>query len=105
MSGLMLRERLLTSNDRDSVRSVARTVTLTALRRLDRSRKSEVVRFLQEAGLIDKRRGSPVRLAGAILVGADLGNTNLTERQPEGRNPHRRLLDGRRPHAKLTSEH
>lgn len=52
MSELMLNKKLLSSNEGDAVRSVARTVTLTALRRLDGERKGEVVRFLDDAGLI-----------------------------------------------------
>ena len=52
MSGLMLREKLLTSNEGSAVQAVARTVTLTALRRLDGERKAAVVRFLHEAGLL-----------------------------------------------------
>ena len=51
MSGLMLDKNLLTSKEGDAVRAVARTVTLTTLRRLDGSRKGEVVRFLAEARL------------------------------------------------------
>ena len=46
MSGLMLDKKLLTSKESDAVRAVARTVTLTALRRLNGERKGEVVRFL-----------------------------------------------------------
>lgn len=78
MSDLMLNKRLLSSKERDAVRSVARTVTLTTLRRLDGGRKGEVVRFLEEAGLID-RSGSLVRLAGANLTFADLRDADLTD--------------------------
>src|SRR4051812_21422729 len=46
MSGLMLDRNLLTSKEGDAVQAVARTVTLTALRRLDGDRKAEVVQFL-----------------------------------------------------------
>jgi uncharacterized protein YjbI with pentapeptide repeats len=82
MSDLMLNKRLLSSKPRDAVRSVARTVTLTTLRRLDGGRKGEVVRFLEEARLIDGS-GSLVRLAGAnltfaFLTDADLTDANLT---------------------------
>jgi hypothetical protein len=52
MSGLMLHEKLLTSEHRDAVRDVARTVTLAALRRLEEPRKTEVVHFLYEAELL-----------------------------------------------------
>src|SRR6186997_754935 len=46
MSGLMLDKKLLTSQRGDAVSAVARTVTLTALRRLDGQRKGQVVRFM-----------------------------------------------------------
>jgi hypothetical protein len=52
MSDLMLNKRLLSSTPRDAVRPVARAVTLTTLRRLDSSRKGDVVRFLKEARLL-----------------------------------------------------
>ena len=55
MSGLMLDRKLLTSEEGDAVRAVARTVTLTALRRLDGEREGEVVRFLAEAELPSNR--------------------------------------------------
>jgi len=72
MSGLMLHEKLLISNEGDSVRAVARTVTLAALRRLDGERKTEVVRFLAEAKLLSGR-------APRVLVAfADLSNTDLS---------------------------
>ena len=102
MSGLMLHERLLTSRPGDGVRAVARTVTLTALRRLDGERKAAVVRFLHEAALVaapSGPSGAPgvpgvptdaaapldpaggqdplVRLSGADLSGADFGDAWL----------------------------
>ena len=101
MSSLMLSEKLLTSKERDPVRAVARTVTLTALRRLDGERKGEVVRFLSEALLIDKgtlvKRRSLVDLrdadlAGADLVGADLVGADLTEANLTGADLRRATL-------------
>jgi uncharacterized protein YjbI with pentapeptide repeats len=91
MSGLMLDKRLLASNEGDAVRAVARTVTLTALRRLDGERKGEVVRFLQEAGLLEADEVpefrsrlhvpsdpvSKVDLEEADLTGADLRRADL----------------------------
>ena len=76
MSGFMLRGGLLHSPGRSAVRSVARTVTLTALRRLDPDRKSIVVRFLAEARLI---RGPvpKVSLSGADLRGIALPDVTL----------------------------
>jgi hypothetical protein len=73
MSGLMLHERLLTSRPGAGVRAVARTVTLTTLRRLNGGRKGEVVRFLKEAGLIDAR---------------PRGRRLLGKRRPQFRRPH-----------------
>ena len=46
MSDLMLNNKLKSSKEGDEVRALARTVTLTTLRRLDRARKGELVRFL-----------------------------------------------------------
>jgi uncharacterized protein YjbI with pentapeptide repeats len=92
MSGLMLREKLLTSFEGSGVQAVARTVTLTALRRLDGERKGAAVRFLHEAGLLGPPsfsaapvfrgpgggQGRPlVRLSGADLRGADFGDAFL----------------------------
>lgn len=80
MSGLMLREKLLTSTQDSAVRAVARTVTLAALRRLDGGRKAAVVRFLDEAHLLDEPDLGipPVWLQGADLSGADLRRAELS---------------------------
>src|SRR5688572_29282203 len=53
MSDLMLERKLLSSEENADVRAVARTMTLTTLRRLDGDRKLEVFEFLSEAHLID----------------------------------------------------
>jgi uncharacterized protein YjbI with pentapeptide repeats len=85
MSGLMLDKRLLSSPFNAPVRSVARTVTLTTLRRLEGERKAEVVRFLHEAGLIDREvtftvdRPAVVDLTGGDLTGADLEGADLED--------------------------
>jgi uncharacterized protein YjbI with pentapeptide repeats len=87
MSGLMLHEKLLTSGDLDAVRAVARTASLTTLRRLDSSRKSEVVRFLYEAGLltekieapVNEEDPAPVSLAGAHLENVDLADADFAD--------------------------
>ena len=69
--------------------SVARAQTPTVLSRLDEDRKSSVLEFLYESGLIDqeqvlldesnliKRRHNIVRLERANLRGADLFLANL----------------------------
>lgn len=76
MSGLMLDRELLRSQllGRGSdVRAVARTVTLTTLRRLDSERKGVVIRFLAESHLIDATDFNyKVDLMGANLRRADL---------------------------------
>ena len=79
MSDLMLNKKLLSSNDADAVRSVARTVTLTALRRLNESRRGEVVRFLGEARLLYGVPGRQplVNLTGIDLAGGDFSDLDL----------------------------
>jgi len=63
MSDLMLKHELLKAGSASPVKQVARTITLATVRRLDGERKGEVVRFLDEAGLlrleIDPLHGSP----------------------------------------------
>jgi uncharacterized protein YjbI with pentapeptide repeats len=71
MSGLILHEKLLSSEWDDPVRAVARTVTLATVRRLDGERKAEVVRFLNEARLAETKDPH------VFLKGADLTNANL----------------------------
>jgi uncharacterized protein YjbI with pentapeptide repeats len=71
MSGLMLDRKLLRSRRGDDVRAVARTLTLTTVRRLDGERKAAVVRFLVEARLLSAR-DPKVELEGANLRSADL---------------------------------
>ena len=100
MSGLMLDKKLLVSEFNDPVRAVARSVTLTALRRLDGERKAAVVRFLYEADLLhtyeaDVHPTSPVvllqrtadlsgtdfrraALSGAELSGVDLSGADFS---------------------------
>jgi hypothetical protein len=78
MSGLMLREKLLTSTETSPVRAVAHTVTLTARRRLDGDRKGEVVQFLYEANLLQRRGSRPGILFDADLDRVNLENTGLS---------------------------
>jgi uncharacterized protein YjbI with pentapeptide repeats len=96
MSELMLTDKLTQSGARSAVRNVARTATLTAVRRLDGARRGLIVRFLFEAGLLgvlgrDGQHHTPARvdvasaelrassLAGAELIGIDLSRTDLRE--------------------------
>jgi uncharacterized protein YjbI with pentapeptide repeats len=95
MSTLMLDRGLRTSR-KGEVRQVARTVTLATLRRLDGSRKGDVVRFLAESRLLFSKRTDLVNpkdpsaatgtvwstpaidLNGADLSGVDLVNASLS---------------------------
>jgi uncharacterized protein YjbI with pentapeptide repeats len=92
MSDLMLNKRLLASIPNDPVRSVARTVTLATLRRLNAERKGEVIRFLSEAELLTSLDGEErgrvfledadlrhASLANALLYFADLRGANLAD--------------------------
>jgi uncharacterized protein YjbI with pentapeptide repeats len=74
MSELMLDRNLLQSRLAGrgaDVQAVARTITLTTVRRLDGERKGVVLRFLAESNLIDQR-DFKVELNGANLRSADL---------------------------------
>jgi uncharacterized protein YjbI with pentapeptide repeats len=73
MDDLVLDRRLRESRPSSDVRGVARTLTLTALRRLDGKRKGEVVRFLTDAHLIEGP-GTPT----VGLIDADLRRAVLT---------------------------
>jgi len=86
MTALLLEEGLRDSKGGDEVRKIARTRTLAVLRRLEGGRKGQVVKFLQEAKLIQV--DSPIvnlqdadlrgiRLHRASLRGSDLGRTNM----------------------------
>jgi len=98
MSELLLHEKLRESKPEDEVRTIARVLTLTVVRRCDAERKGSVLLFLHESSLIDKDkriidlsgadlsktnlshanlRGADLR--GAILRGATLGGANLSE--------------------------
>lgn len=81
MSALVLDRRLLRSREGSAVRAVARTLTLTSLRRLDGPRKAEVVGYLMDARLLrrSRRLETPiVDLAGADLRKAVLNRTQIT---------------------------
>src|SRR6266487_6915719 len=88
ISDLLLNHKLLASkNSEDEVRDVARIWTLTALQRLDPTRKKVVLKFLYEAGLIGgyesingsgKRLDAIVALNDADLSGIKLGGVNLS---------------------------
>jgi hypothetical protein len=74
---MMLNKNLGSPNCAKDVRDVARVKTLAALRRAGRNQKCEVLRFIYEAGLIDRHMGV-VRLSGADLSGANLTGVTLS---------------------------
>jgi uncharacterized protein YjbI with pentapeptide repeats len=81
MSTLLLEKDLRESKDDSEVRILARARTLTALKRLDSERNSDVLQFLREAQLISGT--DPVislnhsKLRGANLSGVDLSDADL----------------------------
>ena len=83
MSELLLKENLRQAEKGSEVRILARSRTLAMLRRLDDGRNRRLVRFLQEAGLIDG--DDPIivldkaELRGAHLNGVDLTGVHLNE--------------------------
>jgi len=86
MSDLMLTRRLLRSKPGADVHKVARTATLTAVRRLDGPRRGLVVQFLAETQLLRREQHASARLRvasahleHAVLVGADLSAADLSE--------------------------
>ena len=76
MTELLLQNNLRGSQVEDEVRVVARTRTLTTLGILDGMRKGTLLRFLFEAGLINKENVI-VNLKGADLKDANLWNASL----------------------------
>jgi uncharacterized protein YjbI with pentapeptide repeats len=93
MNLLMLESNLRNSDVGSEARTLARSRTLTVLGRLDSSRKSQILRFLIEAELVQRVAGtepvfslSDANLQGvevpptftADLSGADLSNANLS---------------------------
>ena len=83
MSELLLERDLRRSNSSSGSRALARTLTLTVLRRLDGRRKGFIVLFLAEAGLIDIK--SPkVSFDDADLRGTILRDAGLFELQLGG---------------------
>jgi predicted nucleic acid-binding Zn ribbon protein len=83
MADLLIDEKLR-SEPRAEVRDVARTRTLTLLRRLDPERKGALLRFLHEAELITGT--AIIELAGADLSEANLSGSLLNEANLFGAN-------------------
>jgi uncharacterized protein YjbI with pentapeptide repeats len=77
MSELLLEKNLRESAKDDEVRVIARVRTMTILPRLDATRKSSVLLFLHESGLIEKGKYI-IDLSGANLSAANLRTDNLS---------------------------
>lgn len=86
MSDLLLNQNLRSSKPGDEVRIVARSRTLTVLSQLNAARKSAVITFLYEAGLISgnnivislaNANLVGVTFQGDTLIGTDLSGANL----------------------------
>jgi len=88
MTHLLLEENLRKSKPEDETRTIARVRTLTVLRCLNAVRKSVLIRFLEEAGLITAVEGdSPIiALAGADLSKVDLRDVSLSRGDLRGAN-------------------
>lgn len=90
MTSLLLDKNLRISNEGDEIRSIARTLTLAALRRLDEARKSLVVQFLHESKLIIGRQAivdmSLADLRRINLEYAKLNEINLSRANLRGAN-------------------
>jgi uncharacterized protein YjbI with pentapeptide repeats len=76
MTGLMLDRGLATSKQNQPVRSIARSMTLTAARQLDGNRKGILLRFLHESNLI--AAGESFREAGASFFEIDVAIISLS---------------------------
>ncbi len=86
MSDLMLQGSLLRARGSSEARLVARTLTLTVLRRLDVRRKAAVARFLAESHLLNEGFGRRPRLdlGGADFRGVQLGDATFGEVPGDG---------------------
>jgi uncharacterized protein YjbI with pentapeptide repeats len=77
MSDLILYGELLKAEEGSAVKAVARSATLTVVRRLDGERKADVLRFLYEGHLLQMPRKHAVYLNGADLRRARLEDAQL----------------------------
>src|SRR6266567_2934615 len=97
MSALLLDRNLRKSEEDSEVRTIAHVRTLTVLSRLDGERKGTVIKFLHEAGLINK--DNPIislelaDLSEADLTKADLRGANLDRADLRGANLSEATLD------------
>lgn len=81
MSELLLDYNLKDSEEESIHREVAKTRTLTVLRRLNGDRKGNVLKFLCDSGLANSKYGNDpiINLSMADLGGANLAGANLKE--------------------------
>jgi uncharacterized protein YjbI with pentapeptide repeats len=81
MGSLLLGNGLRDSEEGSEERTLARARTLTVLERLDPERRSAVLQFLVEAGLVQsvEERAPLIELRGANLRKVDLSNADLSE--------------------------
>src|ERR687897_856115 len=79
MSSLLLDKDLRDADKDSEVSTLARARTATVLQRLDANRNSNVIQFLDEAGLIGQGESSIRLLAGVNLRGAHLQGTDLSD--------------------------
>ncbi len=77
MSNLIIEKKLKDSKKDSPERAVAQAQTFMALRNLDGSRKSVLLQFLKESGLIDRGR-NVISLYKANLDKANLSNVDLS---------------------------
>lgn len=85
MSALLLDKELRGSAPDSGVREVARIRTLTAVWRVGKYRKGVLLKFLYEAGLIERGK-TVIDLTGADLTHAHLHNANLSGADLHGAN-------------------
>jgi uncharacterized protein YjbI with pentapeptide repeats len=86
ISSLLFEHKLRKTEENDEARIMARSRTLTALRELDGKRKGQLIKFLNESGLIQERYWSEdkhdlkVKVKKPIidLEGSDLGGVELS---------------------------
>jgi uncharacterized protein YjbI with pentapeptide repeats len=77
MVDLMLDEGLLSSEEEDEIRTLARARTVTVLRQVEGTRKRDVIQFLSQSGLIsNSARGANIEPV-IVLYEADLSGTTL----------------------------
>jgi uncharacterized protein YjbI with pentapeptide repeats len=77
LSSLLLEKDLRKSEEGSEVRTLARARTATVIQRLDAEGNRNVIRFLDEAGLMKESQSSIRLLAGVDLQGAQLRGIDL----------------------------